>query len=1748
MIACKHGRVQTIKALLKSAKTKDLNIAMFKNKKGVTALHFAAENNQMGAMRLLLEEEKADVNVPEKSTKYTPLMKACIQGHIDMVKLLVEEGKADIEKKDKFKHTAIMLAAKNGHLRIVSYLLHMNANIKVVDSSKNTLLHYAAAYGWFEICKYLVEVFAFPINDLNDWKVSPLSVAVLKGHFRITEFLMSNKANPNVCDEEGRSILLQSLNVDINDSLVSNINYLVESCGSSVNHQDQNGQAALHYLAGGVSYNHENPEKLERSIEDSSRAIQLIGDILLKKGADINMLDKKKQTPLMAAFASQNIGAIMFFLARGASIDGIYEETGSNLLHLLPSIYKSHWNKFAAISKLILGSPIIRSIVNHINKQGMTPLLSILDSYKKPDVRNWNRKEVTVTDLDLENIYVDFLNQFLTIAQPDTSIVNDRDPNAMEIDSNTNAKKAGEEGEEDEEEEEDEDNGSDDDGSEDNYDSDNDSYDDSEDDYPTSHNNNDSKKPQEFSKKSALHFAVLTGVSRFIETLLASKLIKSLDMLDSKQQTPLLTAIQDSKFDCAIILVDKGANLSTTDRNSQTPLHLACQAMHFPLIKRLVAMGAKVNLQDKDKATALILASKKKHSIGDDALEGEENPISLLLKNKADPTICDNLKRSALHYCINFSTSDANTSFELEDLLIKHGAQLNAVDYLGRTPLHYCFIKMGQNKITDGSTFDPIQTVSSLCSHPGIQVDVADKFGRTPLFYAAQHGSTVSALHLLQRKAEINRLDEDQNSPLSLALNYNHPDCAINFIQKNANVKGTLTKYNLEFKKVPVGLTPEELAAYELNLQSNKHNRQGQGKRFAVPVKRGVFGAIANAHANTNANDKPKEQKELTFTTEVIKKNVETMGLFYHVVKNNYQGVAYIMLDAGLDTFNALHDALKADKYQLALTLISKVRELKEVQSTTHHQNIFHFIGLYPSSVTNWAHRVQQKLVQLGLPINVKDSEGRTPLHYAAKKLNANYTQFLLDNKLDINLQDKNGFSPLSLSLLDLDSTSITLPAEVKLLLNNGSNLEQLFPYADNKVTPLVFAILTKNIVLFKQLVSNTITLDNNQERPMKMANVNTPDALGQTPLMHAVRMNNVEFVEILLTLKANIAALDMDKKTVIHHVVNPTSYGSYENVKLLNLLAAKGAPIDTVDIGNHTPNYYASQQDSGKMSTALLALGAKPIPPATIPIRETSVITSWETINYEADVEKYLAKVAAKNKEEVSKLLPPKVDKRSGLAATCEVYTDDNGLIYDVLLTKVDAKVGSYGMNNFYILQLLHNKNIDTFVLFNCFGRIGQSGQFQKTAYSKDEAILEFGKIFKSKTGQTFAKFDDATPFVRVPEKYNLQKIDRHEHKRREVLKPFKMNKYPPSKLPLALQDVMSQFCDVQAIEQQLKQLRINVDIMPLGRLSKDTIHQAVVILGRLKDQVETLGKAMKDDIKSASAIGEEILALNNQFYELIPHAEFAMDKMQMLTDDRQIGAKMTLLQNLDELEVVSKILLAAHSNKKIHPYDYCLKAIGVSLEALAPTSPEFSALKSYAVNTGCRADTVANIFRLQRQGEAEHFTQRSKSLDNHFLLWHGTKTTNYLSILSQGLKIAPPEAPATGYMFGKGIYFADLFTKSHGYCRGVGNSDQFLLLSEVALGKMKEYYESCYMDAAQPGTNSTKGIGRRGPEFDNSIVLTNGVTIPLGTPVDTKEPTTDDWHGFNLNMNEYIVYDVGQVRMRYLVQVSDKPKTYNK
>ena len=95
--------------------------------------------------------------------------------------------------------------------------------------------------------------------------------------------------------------------------------------------------------------------------------------------------------------------------------------------------------------------------------------------------------------------------------------------------------------------------------------------------------------------------------------------------------------------------------------------------------------------------------------------------------------------------------------------------------------------------------------------------------------------------------------------------------------------------------------------------------------------------------------------------------------------------------------------------------------------------------------------------------------------------------------------------------------------------------------------------------------------------------------------------------------------------------------------------------------------------------------------------------------------------------------------------------------------------------------------------------------------------------------------------------------------------------------------------------------------------------------------------------------------------------------------------------------------------------------------------------------------------------------------------------------------MRIAPPEAPVSGYNFGKGVYLADMAAKSLNYCRcsgGVG----LILLCEASIGKTKDYFTTCY-DAGNllGGANTTKGCGLTAPP-ESSHIDFNGVCVPNG------------------------------------------------
>uniref|UniRef100_A0A453SNG4 Poly [ADP-ribose] polymerase n=1 Tax=Aegilops tauschii subsp. strangulata TaxID=200361 RepID=A0A453SNG4_AEGTS len=497
---------------------------------------------------------------------------------------------------------------------------------------------------------------------------------------------------------------------------------------------------------------------------------------------------------------------------------------------------------------------------------------------------------------------------------------------------------------------------------------------------------------------------------------------------------------------------------------------------------------------------------------------------------------------------------------------------------------------------------------------------------------------------------------------------------------------------------------------------------------------------------------------------------------------------------------------------------------------------------------------------------------------------------------------------------------------------------------------------------------------------------------------------------------------------------------------------------------------------------------------------------------------------------EEVKKEKIVKATKK-GAAVLDEHIPDDIKMTYHVLqvgdeiydATLNQTNVGDNN-NKYYIIQALESDAGGSFMVFNRWGRVGARGQQKLHPCStRDEAIDEFEGKFEDKTKNSWS---DRKNFERYAKKYTWLEMDYGEVDKETVQKKGSItDQIKETKLETRTAQFISLICNISMMKQQMMEIGYNADKLPLGKLSKSTILKGYDVLKRISNVISRADR-------------RQLEQLTGEFYTVIPH-DFGFKKMRefLIDTPQKLKAKLEMVEALGEIEIATK-LLEDDSSDQEDPLYARYKQLHCDFTPLEVHSKEYSMIKTYLTNTHGKTHSgytidILQMFKVSRHGETERF-QKFASAGNRMLLWHGSRLSNWAGIFSQGLRIAPPEAPVTGYMFGKGVYFADMFSKSANYCYASQTSRSgVLLLCEVALGDMNELLNAKYdADNLPKGKLSTKGVGQMAPA--ESKVTEDGVVVPLGKP--KEEPSKRG----SLLYNEYIVYNVEQIRMRYVLHVS--------
>ncbi|XP_072397456.1 uncharacterized protein [Diabrotica undecimpunctata] len=236
-------------------------------------------------------------------TCFSSLYQAVAQGYTGIVRYLLKNGTyRDIYEGYKLTY----LTAGEGYLDILKLLVSYYG-VNCLNYSKDHPIHLAAANGKVLIVEYLLEN-GTEINIIDKRGRTPLHKATQSSHQNTVEFLLKNKADIDPNDEYGCTPLHYAV---IEDNLPI-VDLLVES-GADVNFKDRNKRSPLDYAT-------------ENNCLETLR-------LLFKRGANFNFKGKFRcyQTLLIASQRGL-LSVIMEFVRRGVDIN-VHSTKGHTLLH-----------------------------------------------------------------------------------------------------------------------------------------------------------------------------------------------------------------------------------------------------------------------------------------------------------------------------------------------------------------------------------------------------------------------------------------------------------------------------------------------------------------------------------------------------------------------------------------------------------------------------------------------------------------------------------------------------------------------------------------------------------------------------------------------------------------------------------------------------------------------------------------------------------------------------------------------------------------------------------------------------------------------------------------------------------------------------------------------------------------------------------------------------------------------------------------------------------------------------------------------------------------------------------------------------------------------------------------------------------------------------------------------------------------------------------------------------------------------
>lgn len=197
-----------------------------------TLLHIAAESCQLEKVKLLVNYN-AKVDCLTKSNE-TAFYISLNKGNFCIAQFLIHHG-ADLSK-ELSTRPLLVLAAQNGNLNQVTFLVKNNVDLELVDKTHGgTALFIAAKHGHSKVVKYLLESKAKIEVKCTDNSWTPLHIASYNGHTNVVKILLQYEAQINVKSKAKETPLFLA----VKQSRVDVVELLVSSKGIKINEETE---------------------------------------------------------------------------------------------------------------------------------------------------------------------------------------------------------------------------------------------------------------------------------------------------------------------------------------------------------------------------------------------------------------------------------------------------------------------------------------------------------------------------------------------------------------------------------------------------------------------------------------------------------------------------------------------------------------------------------------------------------------------------------------------------------------------------------------------------------------------------------------------------------------------------------------------------------------------------------------------------------------------------------------------------------------------------------------------------------------------------------------------------------------------------------------------------------------------------------------------------------------------------------------------------------------------------------------------------------------------------------------------------------------------------------------------------------------------------------------------------------------------------------------------------------------------